>query len=213
MYVEITHSVVWCPYLAWITPVYLYSSSTSSIHRIYNQTINSDHACFHDWGFGTMDLRLYLKLVEWIATLKSATPLKLNYCISWAKFFSLCEPVKQVYHCGSFRWWLVFLVNNAIASVCLHRAWGTGGSLTKHCCWWFFLCPLTEHCKFNIKVCTGSMYCARNLCTLTGSRIMCWDNILGLKYFLLSSFSLILFLLLWLFPSIKMSEKGVSRHC
>lgn len=29
-----------------------------------------------------MDLYLYLKLDEWIATLKSATPFKLKYCIS-----------------------------------------------------------------------------------------------------------------------------------
>lgn len=135
---EITHAVVWCPYLTWISPVYLYSSSASSIHRIYHQTINSDHACFCDWGFGMMDLCFFLKLDEWIATLKSATPLKLKYCINWVKIFSSCEPVRRVYHCGSFGWWLVFLVNNAIASVRLPRAWGSGRSFTERCCWLFF---------------------------------------------------------------------------
>lgn len=40
----------------------------------YHQTINSDCVHLHDWGFGTMDLCLYLKLDEWIATLKSDIP-------------------------------------------------------------------------------------------------------------------------------------------
>lgn len=97
MNIEITCSVVWCPYLTWINSVCLYLSSTLSVHRTYQRTINFDYACFCDWGFSTIALFLYLNLDQWIATVKSATPLKLKRCISWAKIFSFSNPVRQVY--------------------------------------------------------------------------------------------------------------------
>lgn len=144
-----TCSVVWCPYLTWINSVFLYSSPTLRVHRTYHRTINSDNACFYDWGFSTIDLFLYLNLDPWIANVKSATPLKLKHCISWAKIFSFCNPVRQVYitvACSGgdlYSWW------TTPQAVSVSAGPGALGRLLMSTA---DSSPLIKHCQFNTNI-------------------------------------------------------------